>query len=146
MISASFTYDGGHSSRRYDFTYFSVDFAVDVSVVSVSSGKSMLPFETSLPLQLAAEAAPIPAELSSSEWLGAARTYLGLVSRAQHHLAGMAESLTQALQDDFVAARKADPKVSGEDFGRWLTLTRLVAASGLAEAVEFKHYECAPSR
>ena len=88
-----------------------------------------------------AEAAPVPAELSSSEWLGAARTYLGLVSRAQHHLAGMAESLTQALQDDFVAARKADPKVSGEDFGRWLTLTRLVAASGLAEAVELKHYE-----
>ena len=40
-----------------------------------------------------------------------------------------------------MAARQADASVSADDFARLLTLSRLVAASALAPAVEHEHYE-----
>ncbi len=125
----------------YDFTYFQVDMPIDATLLSVSSSPSMLPFGAALPLQLSPTAPPPPPEANSAEWLGAARTYLGLAVRAQKALASISPELTAALQDDFVECRKRDPKVGADDFGRWLTYARLVAASELEPSVEMCHYE-----
>ena len=51
------------------------------------------------------------------------------------------EALSKKAQDDFVAARQADKKVNADDFARWLTTARLVAASALAPSVEMEHYD-----
>ena len=50
------------------------------------------------------------------------------------------EDLSKQAQDDFVAARQADPKVNPDDLSRWLTCARLLAASALAPAVGMEHY------
>ena len=129
---------------QYDFTYFTVDVPLDTTLIVTSSGlSSMLPIRTSLPLRVQPNAAPPPAETSTSDWLDAARRYLGLVVRAQHRLVGAAQSAeaAKAMEDDFVAARRANPKVSADDFAHWLTCARILAASTLEGQVEMSHYE-----
>ena len=75
-------------------------------------------------------------------WQEAARKYIGLVTRLQHAISGMGdEALSKKAQDDFVAARQADKKIGPDDFARWLTTARLIAASALSPMVEMAHYE-----
>jgi hypothetical protein len=124
----------------YDFTYFKMDFPMDVACISVSGGASVLPFDVTVPLQLQPDPPPKPAELQSIDWLEHARAYLALVVRLQHRLQATKPELQQALQEDFVAARRADPTVTAEDFARWLTCARLHAASVLAMDVDISHY------
>ena len=50
------------------------------------------------------------------------------------------EEMTALLQDDFVRSRQATPSITAEDFARWLTTTRLLAASHLEPAVRPEHY------
>ncbi|KAL1499311.1 hypothetical protein AB1Y20_011519 [Prymnesium parvum] len=125
----------------YDFTYYSVPFPMDVTLLCLSASRSILGTGTVVPLQLGEGMLP-PAPPQHAEWLGAARAYIGLASRLQHRLT-MDEAITQSLQDDFVSCRKRDAAVGADDFGRWLTLTRLYAASFLSEAVDTSHYQLA---
>ena len=125
----------------YDFQYFTVDFPLDVTLLSISTSKSMLPFETKLPLRVDPAAANRPAEWSTPGWLLAARAYLGLASRMQARLGAMEPALSKRAQEDFVAARQQDASVSADDFARLLTCTRLVAASMLAATEDSEHYE-----
>eukprot|EP00900_Chrysochromulina_parva_P017564 jgi/Chrpa1/25809/Chrysochromulina_OHIO_Genome00001623-RA len=123
----------------YDFTFFAVDFGVDVSIISLSTSKSMLAIGCQLPLRVA-PVTPSAAALAPAEARTAARRYLGLASRLQHRLSAIGPELSQLAQDEFVTARQADPSVNADDFARLLTLTRLVAASALAPAVTMEHY------
>ena len=50
------------------------------------------------------------------------------------------EALTGAMQDDFVASRRASPDIGADDFARWLTVTRLLAGSTLDADVSADHY------
>lgn len=79
----------------YDFTYYHVHFPMDVAVLCLSSSRSILGISTAIPLR------PDQTHLSApppvSEWVEAARVYLGLAARRQHHLA-MANEITQSLQ------------------------------------------------
>ena len=126
----------------YDFTYFTVDFAVDASVVSLSAAKSMLPIGCQVPLRVAPTGAPPPtAAWATAEGRAAIRRYIGLASGAQRANLPISPELSRLAQDEFVAARQADASVSADDFARLLTLSRLVAASALAPAVEHEHYE-----
>lgn len=52
----------------------------------------------------------------------------------------MPEPVSTALQNDFVAMRKAKQLVSPDDFAHLLTLTRLHAASLLATQIDESHY------
>lgn len=130
----------------YDFTYCKVDFPVDASLIAVAAGSgTMLPIATKLPLRVAAapttEAEALSLADGSVPWLDAARIYLGLATRLQFRQEGMAGgALAAAAEEDFVAARQADKTTSPEDLGRWLTLSRLVAASALSPTVEIEHY------
>ena len=109
----------------YDFTYFSVDFPLDATLVSVSTTNTMLPLKCTVPLRVMPMPPPPPPETATPGWRAAARQYLGLVTRLQHSISGMGEEgLAKRAQDDFVAARQADTKVGADDFARWLTCTR----------------------
>ena len=122
----------------YDFTYFEVDFEADATLVSLSTSPSMLPLGCEVPLRLDAAAAAPPAELATGSWLAMARAYVGLAVRAQR--LEVPEEMTALLQDDFVRSRQATPSITAEDFARWLTTTRLLAASHLEPAVRPEHY------
>ena len=130
------------SKLPYDFTYFQVDFPLDTTLVSVSTSPSVLPLKCTVPLRVTPMPPPPPPETATPQWKHAARRYLGLVTRLQHSISGMGEAgLAKRAQDDFVAARQADSKVGADDFARWLTTARLVAASALSPTVEMGHYE-----
>ena len=129
----------------YDFTYCSVDFPVDATVIGISSGGgSMLPIATKLPLRVEASLPAAEAALggeAAPAWLDAARRYLALAVRLQHRIGGMeGAAVAKAAEEDFVQARQAEPSIGAEDLGRWLTCARLVAASALAPTVEVAHY------
>ena len=126
----------------FDFTYFAHDVDADVSLLSLSSLKSVLAKDSPGLLQVALAVqpdAPQPPPLDAAS-LEAARTYLGLAVRCLSSLKPMDEKLAAALQDDFVAARRADATVSPDDFSHWLTCARLHAASCLATEVSIEHY------
>lgn len=46
----------------------------------------------------------------------------------------------QALRDDFVSSRKIDAGITADDFARWLTCTRLHAATFLSDSVGEDNY------
>jgi len=122
----------------FDFTYCAVEFAADVSVIVLSTAKSMLPCAVQVPLRVQPLVAPADARLSDDVFLRGARAYLGLAARAIE-LSVPAE-LAASLQEDFVASRAKEPDVTAQDFSHWLTCTRLHAASMLAAEVTFDHY------
>ena len=150
----------------YNFTYCSINFPVDVrlpgpcpegmvcnlltalssgnvlqvTVISVSSSKSMLPISCQVPLQVALTAEP-DEHASQTEAGLLLRQYIGLAALMQHRLTSIASEVAKVAEDEFVAARQADPSVSAEDFARLLTCTRLLAASSLAPDVTFEHYQ-----
>jgi len=123
----------------YDFTYFSVDFNIDVSVLAVSASKSMLPINCQVPLRVS-PCGPPPGELAQLEVRQSAQRYLGLAARMQYNLSAIGDELSKVAQDDFVAARQVDSSVSADDFARLLTVSRLVAALALAPSVSMEHY------
>ena len=49
-----------HSKLPYDFTYFQVDFPLDVTLISVSTTNSMLPLKCTLPLRVTPMCPPPP--------------------------------------------------------------------------------------
>lgn len=125
----------------YDFKYFPVEFEADVSLISISSAKTVLSASSAfchLPLHIQPSAAPLPAALADPSLLHAARGYLGLAARSV--VLDMPEPVALALQNDFVNARKVSKEVSPDDFAHWLTCSRLHAASLLATQIDESHY------
>ena len=124
----------------YDFVYCSVDFGIDMSLISLSLAKSVLPHDCVLPLKVAPLSEASSADLSP-QVKQAARVYLGLVARMQSRFSSMGEDVSKRAQEDFVNARQVNPKVTADDFGRLLTCTRLVAAAALSTSADSTHYE-----
>jgi len=122
----------------FDFVYFSVDFAADVSLISLSTSKSMLPLDCQVPLRVQPEAQHSPPQLQQSDWLRAARIYMGLAARAQE--LSLPEGYASQLQEDFVRSRAEKPEITAGDFSRWLTYMRLHAASMLSAEITDEHY------
>jgi hypothetical protein len=56
----------------------------------------------------------------------AARAYLG-AARGLHY--SLPPAVSSSVEDDLVAARKADRSLTQDDLSRWLTLARLAALS-----------------
>ena len=99
----------------------------------------MQPISCRIALQVDPTPAPMPPQFQQPDWLSAARMYFGLAARACPQTS-IPESLTGAMQDDFVASRRASPDIGAEDFARWLTCTRLLAGSMLEGEVSHEHY------
>lgn len=104
----------------YDFQYYSMDFPQDVSVLSFSHGKSILPVHVSVPLSPATECDQADVNIECL------RLFLALLRSLEVRLGNEQAELAEK---HYVTCRKAKQEVSADDLHRWLRLARLVALS-----------------
>eukprot|EP00741_Cyanophora_paradoxa_P016837 tig00020943_g16261.t1 len=117
----------------YDWAYYTTEFPLDVTFAVLSHGKSMLPADCRLRIVSDGAAAGEPQPEPSGEWLQAARRYLAIARHPPHF--AIDESVSLMVEEDFVRARKEEPKTGPETLHLWLTLARLVALSRGEEGI-----------
>jgi len=117
----------------YDLEYYQLEMEVDAPVTILSTGKSVLPSSTVLPLRAAgagggaAPDAALDAALGRAD-LPAVRAFLAAArERAAEHR--LADGVAEAVEADMTSARAADRSVGAADFDRWLSLARALCAS-----------------
>ncbi|CAN4076304.1 unnamed protein product [Withania somnifera] len=123
---------------EYDFTYYKMDMPVDIQLLVLSEGKSnILPADLVLPFRpLSVDAAQdIEAEVLQS-W----RLYLATVKSLAHSIE---QEMQKVVEDDLVAARRADRSLSSLDFSRLLTIGRLVSLSFGEISLTLEHWQMA---
>lgn len=117
----------------YDFGFHTQDFLADLVVLVVSEGESFLPKDVHIPLQPTSVPSDLPEHMQqlgsrlTSDLLQRLRAYLTLCRHTQY---SVSEDIQQALQEEFVIARKDNPSsMSVNDFHRLLSLVRLLTLS-----------------
>lgn len=120
---------------EYDFSFHRQDFLSNVSVLILSEAKSILPSDCLIPLVPKAFPDSITEhfmKLDSTltpELLNKIRVYLSLAKLLDYT---MTEEMQKGIQEDFVDARKDDPKnMTIEDFHMLLNLVRLLSLTHL---------------
>ncbi|KAI7747223.1 hypothetical protein M8C21_023938 [Ambrosia artemisiifolia] len=109
---------------EYDFKFYKMKMDADAQVLILSEGKSnILPADIVLRFN-PSSAGPIGTV--DEEKLNAWRWYLATVRSLPHSIG---TEMQKVVEDDMVAARQADRGLGTEDFNRWLTMGRLMAAS-----------------
>ncbi|XP_065361281.1 mini-chromosome maintenance complex-binding protein [Calliphora vicina] len=121
-----------HQQIKCNFQYYDIDYNVDIPVLVLSEGRSMLPSDISLPLKTDPESIQL-----ISETLKAAHHYLNQNSRldqfrrfltlAKTSSFTMNPDDTEMIQNDFVEMRKADSVTNADDLHSLLVLSRLLA-------------------
>ncbi|KAJ0397010.1 hypothetical protein ATCC90586_009244 [Pythium insidiosum] len=109
----------------YDFQYYSMDFPLDVAVLSISHGKSILPVHVSIPVK---PSCAQPTETADPEpaLVECFRLYLAVLRSLDVRLGN---ELADRAEKHYVECRKTSPNISIDDLHRWLRLARLVALS-----------------
>lgn len=114
----------------YNFVYHTIDFPVDAPVFIVSQGRSLFTATVHVPLQpLAPYVAPAVPEADAHDaegFLIAAREYLELARWLPWQLD---ETISAAIEADFVALRQERDGVSQDMLHTWITLARWLAVS-----------------
>ncbi|KAF6018668.1 MCMBP [Bugula neritina] len=117
---------------KYDFKYSNPEFETDVPVICLSEGKSLLNFDSTVPLQienslnLKSRLEAIKTYLSPA-LLDKIRIYLTLIPRLNYEIS---EEMTQMAQEDFVKTRQANKDaMTPEDFQSLLVVSRLLSLS-----------------
>ncbi|KAL3670292.1 hypothetical protein V7S43_004606 [Phytophthora oleae] len=108
----------------YDFHYYNMDFFQDVTVVTVSEGKSILPVTVAVPIVGTTEeqASSLPQE----QVLECFRVFLSVL---RSFVVTIGNEEAEMAEKHYVECRKSEKKVALEDLHRWLRLARLVALS-----------------
>ncbi|KAL3863273.1 hypothetical protein ACJMK2_005038, partial [Sinanodonta woodiana] len=127
---------------EYDFSYHRQEFHANVSILTLSEGKSILPSDCLVPLcqkimpeNLRQHFTLLDPKLTP-DFLTKVRTYLGLAKLLDYCLN---EDIQKVIQDDFVELRKNDTKnMSVDDFHRHLNLVRLMSLSHLQTTPDIK--------
>lgn len=104
----------------YDFQYHEMRFDVDISVVVLSQSKSMLKCSVSIPVK-ASNRGKSEATLHQLDIL---RAYL--LEMNHKKACDIEESVSQAIQNDIVASRQANPTLSVETLHSWMTAARWI--------------------
>ncbi|EDW03666.1 GH10377 [Drosophila grimshawi] len=115
---------------KCDFQYYHIDYNVDIPMLVVSEGRSMLPSDFVLPIRADVKAVELYEESlkAALHYLQPARlqqfrSYLTLARSSQF---SVSEDLTEMIQLDFVDMRKANVKSSADDLHGLLVLSRLL--------------------
>ncbi|KAK3598677.1 hypothetical protein CHS0354_006350 [Potamilus streckersoni] len=127
---------------EYDFSYHRQDFHANVSILTLSEGKSILPSDCLVPLcqkimpeNLRLHFTFLDPKLTP-DFLTKVRTYLGLTKLLSYCLT---EDIQKVIQDDFVELRKNDTKnMTVDDFHLHLNLVRLMSLSHLQTTPDLK--------
>lgn len=116
---------------KYDFEYHSMDVDVDVPVIVVSQGKSLLQVPLTLPVdhkeEMPKDLLEAIKEYLTPQLLQALRVYLTMARQAQIVIG---EEVQEKIQSDFVKMRQENgTKVNGETLHQLMSLARLVSVS-----------------
>ncbi|KAH8377000.1 hypothetical protein KR093_002667, partial [Drosophila rubida] len=115
---------------KCDFQYYQIDYNVDIPVLILSEGRSMLPSDFVLPINADAKAVEL-----SEESMKAALHYLqpqrlqqfrSYLTSARTSEFSVNEELTEMIQQYFVDMRKANVKSNADDLHGLLVLSRLL--------------------
>uniref|UniRef100_A0A146LVX7 Mini-chromosome maintenance complex-binding protein n=1 Tax=Lygus hesperus TaxID=30085 RepID=A0A146LVX7_LYGHE len=116
---------------NYDFKFYNVPFHMNIPVMVLSEGKSLLHCDAVVRLTP-------DGSFAIAETLEAVRSYLKepLLSHARRYLSESAtqefvipDDLTAAIQNDFVEMRRIDSKITPDEMHTHLVLARLLALS-----------------
>lgn len=113
----------------YDFEFQQVHFNVDMPMLLLSTGKSLVRTDCIVPLEPNEEVASSCAAALAAvgdEFFAACRVYLAAARELQYSIP---DAVATVVERTYVDARKADAKVNGDDMIRWLTMARLLAGS-----------------
>ncbi|XP_050431820.1 mini-chromosome maintenance complex-binding protein [Adelges cooleyi] len=119
---------------KYDFMYYTIDYETEISVLTLSNGKSLFPFDIDIVFK------PDPSCIGNiEETIGSAQTYLNsqssLLEKIRKYITIISsmdfnfnEDILKIIENDYVAMRKADPKnVSPDDLHRFMVISKLIA-------------------
>lgn len=117
-------------TMQVDFRYYELDYNVDVQVLCLSEGKSMLPTDCHVPLRPVDETAVAQIR----ETMAAVRHFLqpklSVLRRRLTQLKltafDMKQEFTETITADFVEMRRADQNVNEQDLHALLVLSRLM--------------------
>ncbi|XP_013110369.2 mini-chromosome maintenance complex-binding protein [Stomoxys calcitrans] len=133
---------------KCNFQYYDIDYNVDIPVLILSEGRSMLPSDISLPLKTDTESRDL-----IKETLKAANHYLSQNSRLEQFRRYLTKAKTSAfalnpddtemIQNDFVEMRKSDSVTSADDLHSLLVLSRLLAIARGKEVLDKESWELA---
>lgn len=123
-----------HQHVTFDFGVQSVEIKTDLPILSVSSGKSILPIPWSVKANIVHPVEPGCGEDKMAEW----RSY---ISHAKEVEVTLSEDVGKRLEKEYVGLRKADNKRMDEnEFSRVLNLAKLLAKSDLQTAFAWEHW------
>ncbi|XP_046680106.1 mini-chromosome maintenance complex-binding protein-like [Homalodisca vitripennis] len=132
---------------EYDFQFYPVEFNTDIPVLILSEGKSMLPSDCHLPLEVDAACLATVRETFAAAThylreplLSQLRVYLSLVSTADYDLT---PEVQQIVQEDFVKMRQEQAKTSAQDLHSLLVLAKLLSLSQGARCLTKECWEMA---
>ncbi|XP_060666075.1 mini-chromosome maintenance complex-binding protein [Drosophila nasuta] len=118
---------------KCDFQYYQIDYNVDIPVLVLSEGRSMLPSDFVLPINADAKAVDMSEESMKAalhylqpQRLQQFRSYLTLARTSEF---SVSEELTETIQQYFVDMRKANVKSNADDLHGLLVLSRLLGIS-----------------
>ncbi|KAH8263240.1 hypothetical protein KR044_006435 [Drosophila immigrans] len=115
---------------KCDFQYYQIDYNVDIPVLVLSEGRSMLPSDFVLPINADAKAVEMCEESMKAalhylqpQRLQQLRSYLTMARTSEF---SVSEELTEMIQQYFVDMRKANVKSNADDLHGLLVLSRLL--------------------
>ncbi|KAJ0922525.1 putative mini-chromosome maintenance complex-binding protein [Helianthus annuus] len=121
---------------EYDFKFYKMKMDADVQFLIISEGKSnILPADIVLRFHPSAAGAVGTVD---EETLNAWRWYLATLRSLPHSIG---TEMQKVVEDDMVAARQADRCLGTQDFNRWLTMGRLMAASFGETCLSPQHWQ-----
>ncbi|TMW47732.1 hypothetical protein DOY81_007188 [Sarcophaga bullata] len=117
---------------KCNFQYYDIDYNVDIPVLILSEGRSMLPSDISLPLKTDNDSVRLITEtlkaahhyINQNDRLDQFRRFLTLAKISNFF---MNADDTEMIQNDFVEMRKADSVTNADDLHSLLVLSRLLA-------------------
>ncbi|XP_034474192.1 mini-chromosome maintenance complex-binding protein [Drosophila innubila] len=125
---------------KCDFQYYQIDYNVDIPVLVISEGRSMLPSDFVLPINADVKAVEIYEESLKAalhylqpQRLQQFRSYLTLARTSPF---SVSEDLTEMIQQDFVDMRKANVKSNANDLHGLLVLSRLLGIARGKQALD----------
>lgn len=125
---------------EYDFGFYTLPQETDVQVIVVSSARTFLAPDAMVQLSNPEGTTVDNVPARTDEQLDAMRTHLS-ASRKLAASITVSEAVCSQAEDDMVNARKADASIGQDTFHRWLTLSRLSAASARHQCVTRADWE-----
>ena len=103
-----------------------MEMPVDIPVLMLACGRSLLPADVALPLHPTAAPRALSAAEAAGPEVDAVRLFLATARTMEH---SMAPEVLDAVEADLVASRQADAAITQSDLHRWITLARLLSHS-----------------